>query len=158
MLENMKVGIAELGFIYGGFQMKSDWLQSGLKALKAYEEDLVLAPVLNDGKIRFTMVVNYCYTDEDVLDIAWDMGHDVDTVEEAKAAIPDVAETVYGENVLITVQEEAGRLVIKDVKVEYCVLDDKREPLDWEADPENVDEDYAFEMIEAFLNAAVDAE
>ncbi len=158
MLEEMKCSIAELGYIYGGFQLKADWLQSGLGALKAYEEDLVLAPVLKDGKICFTMAVNYCYSDADVLDIALDCGYDVETVEEAKVAIPDIAEAVNAEKVSVIVREENGRLVIQDVKVEYCALDDKREPADWEVLPDEVDEDYAFEMIEAFLNAAVDAE
>ena len=158
MLEKIKTGLADLGAIYNGFPMKADWMQSGLEALKAYEEDLVHIPVLEDGKIRFTMAVSYYYADEDVLNIAWDMDYDVETVEEAKTALPEIAEAVHGENVTVEVREDAGKLIIEDMKVEYCVLDDKRQPIDWEVQPDAVDEEYAFEMVEAFLNAAVDTE
>ncbi len=158
MLEKIENGFEDLVAIYCGFPLKPDWQQSGLEALKAYEEDLVQSPVLEDGKIRFTMAVSYYFTDEEVLDLAWDLDCEAETIEEAKKEIPQFAEAVHAENVTISVREENGKLIIGDVNVEICVLDHERKPFDdLEVLPDNVDEEYGLEMIEVFLDAAVDA-
>ena len=51
MITNMEKSFEDIPEIYRGFPLKQDWQQSGLEALKAYEEDLVKLPVLEDGKI-----------------------------------------------------------------------------------------------------------
>ena len=159
MITNMEKSFEDIPEIYRGFPLKQDWQQAGLEALKAYEEDLVKPPVLEDGKIRFTMAVNYCFTDEEVLDLAWDMDCDVETPKEAKKEIPEFAEAVHAVNVAVSVREEGGKLIVDDVNVEICVLDHERKLHEYlEADPANVDEEYGIEMIEVFLDAVVDAE
>lgn len=157
MAENLMHSFEEITEVYSGFPLKEDFLQTGLAALMEFEEDLVQSPVLKDGKICFTMAVTYYYDDEDLLDLAWNAGFDVDMPEEARKVVPEDAEIVYGVNVTITVKEEDGKLLIGDVNGEYCVLDHERNPLDWETDIDFIDEDYAFAMVETFLDATVDA-
>ena len=148
----------EITEVYCGFPLKEDFLLTGVAALKKdCEEDIVQIPVLKDGKICFTMAVTYYFDDDDLLDIAWNAGFDVDTPEEARKAVPEDAEIVYGVNVTITVKEENGKLLVGDVNGEYCVLDHERKPLDWDVNLDFIDEEYAFAMVETFLDAAVDA-
>ena len=159
MLERIENSFEDLGAIYGGFPLKPDWQQSGLEALKAYEEDLVQPPVLEDGKIRFTMAVSYYFTDEELLDLAWEMDCEAEAIEDVKKEIPQYGEAVHAENVTISVREEGGRLIVGNVVVGICVLDHERKPFDdLEVNPDDVDEEYAIEMIEAFLDAAVDTD
>ena len=159
MLENTMYSFEEITDVYRGFPLKEDFLQTGMAALKKdFEEDLVQAPVLKDGKICFTMAVDYYFDDENLLEVAWNAGFDVDTPEEAREADPEDAEIVYGVNVTITVKEENGKLLVGDVNGEYCVLDHERKPLDWDADLDFIIEGNAFAMVETFLDAAVDAE
>ena len=159
MLENTMYSFEEITDVYRGFPLREDFLQTGLAALKKdFEEDIVQAPVLKDGKIRFTMAVNYFFDDENLLEVAWNAGFDVETPEEAREAVPEDAEIVHGVNVTVSVKEENGKLLVGDVNGEYCVLDHERKPMDWEADLDFIDEDYAFAMVETFLDAAVDLE
>lgn len=158
MLENYMHSFEEITDVYRGFPLKDDFLQAGLEALKKdCEEDIVQAPVLKDGKICFTMAVTYYFDDDDLLDIAWNAGFDVDTPEEARKVVPDEAEYVYGVNVTISGKEENGRLLVGAVNGEYCVLDHERKPMDWDVNLDFIDEDYAYSMVEAFLDAAVEA-
>ena len=158
MLKNTMYSFEEITDVYRGFPLKEDFLQIGLAALKKdCKEDIAQVPVLKDGKICFTMAVTYYFDDDDLLDIAWNAGFDVDTPEEAKKVVPEDAEIVYGVNVTIAVNEENGKLLVGDVNGEYCVLDHERKPMDWEVELTFIDEEYAFAMVETFLDAAVDA-
>ena len=157
-MENYLHSFEEITSVYGGFPLKTDCLQAGLEALrKEYEEDIVLVPEWKDGNICFRLAVTYYYDDDQLIDIAPDCGYDVETAEEAKALVPEDTEIVYGIDVTVRLREENGRQYIVDVNGKYCVLDHERKPIDWEIYPEEVNEDYAFSMVETFLDAAVDA-
>ena len=150
----------EITGIYSGFPLKADFLTAGTQALKkGFEENLVKAPVLKDGKVCFTLAVSEYFGDEDYLEMAGEEGYeDVKDPDEARRLLPEEAGIVYGVNVEIPVSEESGRLMVREVNGDYCVLDHEHKPMDWDEDVDVIDEDYAFEMIEAFLDAAVDAE
>ena len=148
----------EISDVYTGFPLKEDYLQAGTKALMEFEEDLVHTPVLKDGKITFTMAVAYYYSDEEMMEIAWDCSdEEIETIQDARKAFPDDAETVHAMNVTIPVKEENGKLYVDGVNAECCVLDSERKPVDLPVYPEAIEDDYAYTMIEAFQDAAVDA-
>lgn len=157
-MENCMHSFEEISDIYTGFPLKKDFLQTGTNALKEFEKDLVQAPVLKDGKIKFTMAVAYYYSDEEMMEIAWACSDDeIETVEEARKAFPDEAETVHAMNVAIPVKEDNGKLYVDGVNVECCVLDSERKPADLDVYPEAIEDDYAYTVLETFLDASVDA-
>ena len=157
-MENCMHSFEEISDIYTGFPLKDDYLQAGTKALMDFEEDLVRAPELKDGKITFTMAVAYYFDDEEMMEMAEEFtDEEIETVEDARNALPDEAETVHAMNVTVPVKEENGKLYVDGVNAECCVLDSERKPTDLPVYPEAIEDDYAYTMIEAFLDAAVDA-
>ena len=157
-MENCMHSFAEISDVYSGFPLKEDFLQVGTKALMEFEEDLVQAPVLKDGTIMFTMAVIYYFNDEELMNMAWEFTDDeIETVEDARKAIPDEAETVSAMNVTIPVKEVGGELYVAGVNAECCVLNSERKPTELPVYPDDIEHDYAYTMLEAFLDAAVDA-
>ena len=156
-MENCMHSFEEISDVYSGFPLKEGFLQAGTQALMAFEEDLVQAPVLKEGKITFTVAVAYYYSDEEMMEIAWACSdEEIETVEEARKAFPDEAETVHAMNVTILVKEDNGKLYVDGVDVEYCVLDSERKSADLDVYPEAIEDNYAYSMPETFLDAAVD--
>ncbi len=91
------------------------------------------------------------------MEIAWACSdEEIETVEEARKAFPDEAETVHAMNVTIFVKEDNGKLYVDGVDVEYCVLDSERKSADLDVYPEAIEDNYAYSMPETFLDAAVD--
>lgn len=158
MIEMMEKSLEEIRTVYGGFPLKINSLEAGTEALSGCEEEIVSAPELRDRVIRFTMTVCLCFDDDQLLEIAWDQGYDIDTAEEAWEVIPDAANAVYAMRVEIYLSDGDGRQYVKNVNITYCVLDEHRNPLDWDVYMDDIDEDYALGLIEVFLDAAVDAE
>ena len=133
-MENCMHSFEEISNVYTGFPLKEDYIQAGTSALMEFEEDLVQVPTLKEGKITFTMAVAYYYSDEEMMEIAWACSDDeIETVEEARKAYVD------------------------GVEVECCVLDSERKPADLDVYPEAIEDDYAYTVLETFLDAAVDA-
>ena len=157
-MENCMHSFEEISNVYTGFPLKEDYIQAGTSALMEFEEDLVQVPTLKEGKITFTMAVAYYYSDEEMMEIAWACSDDeIETVEEARKAFPDEAETVHAMNVTIPVKEDNGKPYVDGVEVECCVLDSERKPADLDVYPEAIEDDYAYTVLETFLDAAVDA-
>ena len=157
-MENCMHSFEEISDVYTGFPLKEDFLQAGTQALMVFGEDLVQVPALRDGKITFTVAVACYFDDEEMMDMAWECSDDeIETVEDARKVLPDEAETVHAMNVTIPVKEENGKLYVDGVYAECCVLNSKRKPVDLPVYPEAIEDDYAYTVIETFLDTAVDA-
>ena len=158
MGKNFLNSFEEITEIYGAFPLKKNFLAAGGQKLNAYAEDVVSPPAIREGRICFTLAVSYCFDDVEKKGIAWEEGYDVETADEAMAAVPELVDIVDGMDVTITLREETGRYFVQGVEGKWCVLDHERKPADMDPLGEGVTSDYAFEMIEAFLDGAVDAE